>query len=106
MLAKKFPEAQARFEEAIKENPRFVEAHNNLGYTLRKQGAANYQKALEHYDTAIEVKPKLAEAYMYRGVVYIEMGRKRDAEADLAALQKLSPRLAKELAEVIETGKE
>jgi hypothetical protein len=28
------------------------------------------------------------------------------AEADLAALQRLSPRLAKELAEVIKTGKE
>ena len=106
MLAKKFPEAQAKFEQAVKENPRFAEAHNNLGYTLRKQGAANYQKSLDHYNTAIELKPKLAEAYMYRGVLYIEMGRKSDAEADLAALQKLSPRLAKELAEVIKTGKE
>ena len=106
MLAKRFPEAQAKFEQAVKENPRFAEAHNNLGYTLRKQGAANYQKSLEHYNTAIELKPKLAEAYMYRGVLYIEMGRQSDAEADLAALQKLSPRLAKELAEVIKTGKE
>jgi tetratricopeptide (TPR) repeat protein len=40
MLAKRFPEAQAKFEQAVKENPRFAEAHNNLGYTLRKQGAA------------------------------------------------------------------
>src|SRR6266850_3393897 len=70
MLAKRFPEAQAKFEQAVKENPRFAEAHNNLGYTLRKQGAANYQKSLEHYNTAIELKPKLAEAYMYRGVLY------------------------------------
>jgi tetratricopeptide (TPR) repeat protein len=106
MLAKKFPEAQAKFEQAVKENPRFAEAHNNLGYTLRKQGAANYQKSLENYDTAIGLKPKLAEAYMYRGVLYLEMGRKSDAETDLAALQKLSPRLARELAEVIKTGKE
>jgi tetratricopeptide (TPR) repeat protein len=85
---------------------RFAEAHNNLGYTLRKQGAANYEKSLEYYNTAIGLNPKLAEAYMYRGVLYIEMGRKSDAEADLAALQRLSPRLAKELAEVIKTGKE
>jgi tetratricopeptide (TPR) repeat protein len=106
MLAKKFPQAEAKFEQAVKENPRFAEAHNNLGYTLRKQGAGNYQKSLEHYNTAIELKPKLAEAYMYRGVLYVEMGRKSDAEADLATLQKLSPRLAKELSEVIETGKE
>jgi tetratricopeptide (TPR) repeat protein len=106
MLTKKFPEAEAKFDQAVKENPKFAEAHNNLGYTLRKQGAANYQKALEHYNAAIELKPKLAEAYMYRGVLFVEMGRKTDAEADLAALRKLNPRLAKELAEVIQTGKE
>ena len=38
---------------------------------------------------------------MYRGILYTEMGRKMDAQADLAALQKLNPQLAKELAEVI-----
>jgi tetratricopeptide (TPR) repeat protein len=103
MWAKKFPEAQAKFEQAVKENPMFAEVHNNLGYTLRKQGTANYQKPLEHYDRAIALKPKLAEAYMYRGVHYTEMGRKVDAQADLAALQKLNPQLAKELAEVIQT---
>src|SRR5271165_1585921 len=106
MLAKRFQEAQAKFEQAVKENPRFAEAHNNLGYTLRKQGAANYQKSLEHYNTAIELKPKLAEAYMYRGVLFTEIGRKSDAQGDLATLQKLNPQLAKELAEVIKTGKE
>jgi hypothetical protein len=34
------------------------------------------------------------------------MGRKVDAQADLAALQKRNSQLAKELAEVIKTGKE
>jgi len=106
MLAKQFAGAQAKFEQAVKENPRFAEAHNNLAYTLRKQGAANYQKSLEHYNTAIALKPKLAEAYMYRGVLYTEMGRKAEAQSDLAALQKLNPQLAKELTEVIKTGKE
>ena len=106
MLAKQFAGAQAKFEQAVKENPRFAEAHNNLGYTLRKQGAANYQKSLEHYNTAIALKPSLAEAYMYRGVLYAEMGRKVEAQADLVTLQKLNPQLAKELAEVIRTGKE
>src|SRR6202022_3348960 len=106
MLAKRFPEAQAKFEQAVKENPRFAEAHNNLGYTLRKQGAANYQKSLQHYNTETARKPNVAEAYMYRGVLYPERGRKVDAQADLAALQKLNPQLAKELAEVIKTGKE
>jgi len=43
---------------------------------------------------------------MYRGVLYTEMGRKVDAEADIATLQNLNPQLAKDLAEVIKTGKE
>ena len=106
MLGKRFSEAQAKFEQAVKKSPRFAEAHNNLGYTLRKQVAANYQKSLEHYNTAIDLKPKLAEAYMYRGVLYTEMGRKVDAQADLAALQKRNPQLAKDLTEVIKTGEE
>jgi tetratricopeptide (TPR) repeat protein len=106
MLAKRFPEAEAKFEQAVKENPRFAEARNNLGYTLRKQGAAHFQKSLEHYNTAIELKPKLAEAYMYRGVLYAEMGRKSDAQGDLTTLQKMNPELAKDLAEVMKTGKE
>ena len=46
MLAKRFPEAQAKFEQAVKENPRFAEAHYNLGYTLRKLGAAHFQKSI------------------------------------------------------------
>ena len=32
MLAKQFVGAHAKFEQAVKENPRFAEAHNNLGY--------------------------------------------------------------------------
>ena len=43
---------------------------------------------------------------MYRGVLYAEMGRKVEAQADLVTLRKLNPQLAKELAEVIRTGKE
>jgi tetratricopeptide (TPR) repeat protein len=105
MLAKRFPEAEAKFEQAVKENPRFAEAHNNLGYTLRKQGAAHFQKSLEHYNTAIELKPKLPEAYMYRGVLYTEMGRKIDARRSRHP-KKLESRVkCKDLAQVMKTGK-
>src|SRR6476620_1402622 len=48
----------------------FAEAYNNLAFTLRKQGSANFQKSLAYYNKAIQLKPKLAEAYMYRGVLY------------------------------------
>ena len=106
MKGKRFAQAQKKFEQAVKLDPTFAEAYNNLAFTLRRQGSANYQKSLELYNKAIQLKPKLAEAYMYRGVLYTQMGRKADAQADLARLKKLNARLAKELEEYIRTGKE
>ena len=106
MQEKKFAQAQKKFEQAVKLDPSFAEACNNLAFTLRKQGAGNYQKSLTLYNKAIELKPKLAEAYMYRGVLYTQMDRKADAQADLATLKKLNSHLAKELEEFFKTGKE
>src|ERR1700745_497826 len=106
MKAKKFAQAQAKFEQAIKANPSLAEAHNNLAFVLRKQGSQNFQTSLDHYNKAIQLKPNLAEAYMYRGVLYTQMGRKADAQADLTKLQKMNPHLAKELEDFIKTGKE
>jgi tetratricopeptide (TPR) repeat protein len=106
MQAKQFAKAQAKFEQAIKADPKLAEAHNNLAFVLRKQGSQNFQLSLEHYNKAIQLKPGLAEAYMYRGVLYTQMGRKADAQADLTKLQKMNPHLAKELEDFIKTGKE
>jgi tetratricopeptide (TPR) repeat protein len=106
MHAEKFAAAQAKFEQAIRDNPNFAEAHNNLGFTLRQQGPQNYSKALEHYGKAIQLKPNMAETYEYRGVLFAKMGRRADAEKDLAILKKLNPKLAGELEEFLKTGKE
>jgi tetratricopeptide (TPR) repeat protein len=106
MRAKKFAAAQIKFEQAIRDNPDFAEAHNNLGFTLRQQGPQNYAKALEHYNKAIQLKPSMAETYEYRGVLFAKMGKKSDAEKDLATLKKLNPKLAGELADFLKTGKE
>jgi tetratricopeptide (TPR) repeat protein len=106
MKAKQFARAQVKFEQAVKQEPGFAEAHNNLAFCLRKQGSQNFQKSLAHYDKAISLKPKLAVAYEYRGVLYMQLGRKADAEKDLATLKKLNPHLAGELETYIKTGKE
>src|SRR5260221_1433843 len=106
MQAKQFAKAQAKFEETVKLKPGFAEAHNNLAFTLRKGGPQNYQLSMEHYNKAIQLNPKLAEAFMYRGVLYAIMGRKPEAQADLTVLQKLNPHYAKELEDFIKTGKE
>ena len=106
MHAKKFAAAQTKFEQAIRDNPNFAEAHNNLGFTLRQQSPQNYSKALEHYGIAIQLKPNMAETYEYRGVLFAKMGRRADAEKDLVTLKKLNPKLAADLQEFLKTGKE
>ena len=104
MHAKNFVAAQVKFEQAIRENPNFAEAHNSLGLALRQQGPYNYSKALEHYNKAIQLEPNMAEAYKERGVLFAKMGRKAAAEKDLVTLKKLNPTLAAELEEFLKTG--
>ncbi|GAM59870.1 serine/threonine protein kinase [Vibrio ishigakensis] len=106
MRQKEFREAERKFRRAIKRDKEWAEAHNNLAYVLRKQGEIHYNTALFHYNKAIEINPKLSEPYMYRGVLYVQMGNEEMAEEDLARLNKMSPRLAKELSYVIDNGKE
>jgi len=106
MKAKQFARAQEKFEQAVKQDSGFAEAHNDLAFCLRKQGSQNFQKSLEHYNRAIALKPNLAAAYEYRGILFVQMGRKAAAENDLATLRKLNSRLAGELEAYIKTGKE
>ena len=102
----KYADAQERFEAALAENDKLAEAHNNLAFSLRKQGEQNWDEALEHYNIAIELKPELAEAYMYRGVLYSLMGEEEKALADHAALLKLDRKLADALQAAIASGEE
>lgn len=101
-----FKDAEALLRRSLKENSKFAEAHNNLAYALRKQGEDNFEEALKHYNRAIELEPKLAEPYMYRGVLYIQMDKRDLALADHATLLKLDSKLAAELEWVVANGKE
>ena len=101
MLDKRYPQAQAKFEEALASFEGLAEAHNNLAFSLRMQGARNFERALKHYDRAIELKPDLAVAYMYRGVLFTQQGDLKGASADHARLLKLDRGLATQLEAVI-----
>jgi tetratricopeptide (TPR) repeat protein len=101
LLAKRYAEAQAKFESALALDERLAEAHNNLAFSLRMQGARNFDRALKHYDRAIEIKPDLAQAYMYRGVLFTQMGDLKRASAEHARLLKLDRNLAAQLEAVI-----
>ena len=106
MLDKNFTAAEGKFRQALAENSRFSEAHNNLAYVLRKQGPAHFGEALQHYNRAIGLKRYMAQAYMYRGVLFVQMGQPEKARADLATLEGLDASLARELAYVIDNKRE
>lgn len=101
MLEKRYAPAQSRFEEALAHDEGLAEAHNNLAFSLRMQGAHNADRALKHYNRALELKPDLAVAYMYRGVLFTQLGDLRRAGADHARLLKLDRNLAAKLETVI-----
>jgi tetratricopeptide (TPR) repeat protein len=101
MLEKRYAPAQARFEEALAHYEGLAEAHNNLAFSLRMQGAHNFDRALKHYNRALELKPDLAVAYMYRGVLFTQLGDLKRASEDHARLLKLDRTLAAKLEAVI-----
>ncbi len=102
----KYEKAAEKFEAALKKNPNLAEAHNNLGYSLRKQGSGNFERSLSHYNRAIELNPHLAEAYMYRGVLHALMGNEDKALKDHGSLTKLNRKLADALQAAIASGEE
>jgi tetratricopeptide (TPR) repeat protein len=101
VVEKRYAAAQQKFEEALAADEGLAEAHNNLAFSLRMQGPANSQRALVHYDRALALKPDLAQAYMYRGVLFTTLGNLARARADHARLRALDPRLAAALEAVI-----
>ncbi len=106
---KDYATARKYFEAALGLNEKFPEAHNNLAYTLRMQSLENAEASLTHYNRAIELAPKFAQAHYYRGVLFVQLDRADDAEKARVALVELntdeSKDYANELAKVIKAGK-
>lgn len=101
-----YADAADKFTEAVEMQDDFAAAHNNLGYSLRKQGAKHYDAALKHYNRALELDPKMAQAYHYRGVLHALAGDEAAAKADHAKLVELDRELADELMQVLASGEE
>ena len=106
ILEQKFEKAEKQFRKALERNERFAEAHNNLAYTLKKQGADHFDEALMHYHRSIELDPNLPEPYVYRGVLYVQMGNKSLALKDHEKLLAMGSPLADELEYVVVSGRE
>jgi regulator of sirC expression with transglutaminase-like and TPR domain len=61
---------------------------------------------LAHYDRAIELKPGLAQTYMYRGVLFVQQGDKVRARQDLERLRHLDAKLVADLERVVDGADE
>lgn len=85
-------EAQARFADAVRENPAFAEAQNNLGNALAAAGRA--EEALPHFDAAIRLKPEFVEPRVGRGGALIRQGRTPEALDEFRKVVALAPSVA------------
>ena len=96
---KKYDKAADKFKLAIEKQPKLAEAHNNYAFAIRQVAPENYEESLKHYGIALQLKPRLAVAYQYRGCLHTLMGNLDLAKKDYQALIKLGEKdLAAQLA--------
>lgn len=80
------------FQEAVRLNPAFSEAHSNLGAALATVGRVD--EAAAHYANAIELTPAAAEAHMGLAGVRLTQGRAAEALQSYRRALSLTPDLA------------
>ena len=68
------------------------------------QGRHHFAASLAHYDRALALKPDLAQAYMYRGALFLQQGDRAAAQRDLEKLRTLDTRLAGDLERLLAGG--
>ena len=69
--------------------PRYAYAHNNQGVSYCASG--QYDRAIAHYDRAIQIRPRFAKAFFNRALAYRSKGEFDQAIADYNAAIKLKP---------------
>lgn len=78
LFAEKYSEALASFLEAVKYNPKSLEAWNNLG--LSYYGLREPQKAKDSWQHALSLDRKYSEAKTNLGALYMEQNNLAEAE--------------------------
>jgi hypothetical protein len=80
---------EARWRAYLLRRPDSAGGHNNLGQSLQAQG--RNREALECFDQALRLDPRLAEAHYNRGVALLTLARSREAVASLQEALRLKP---------------
>ncbi len=73
----------------VRERTGDADAHNLLGYALRKLEPPQLEQALEHYRTALRLDPGHKGAHEYIGEAYLMRGDLARARHHLAQLERL-----------------
>jgi tetratricopeptide (TPR) repeat protein len=94
--------AIAAYQQAVRLEPKFAEAWNNMGYCHRK--LKQYDKALEAYKQAITLKPDLSYPHEYMSRTYLAMGNKDSAMREYEILKRLDAKMAEQLLKAIQAN--
>lgn len=84
--ARNYQKAIPLLQASLKSDPTNADAHNYLGYSLRK--TSSWDEALASYKKALSIDPEHKGANEYLGELYLEMGQLDKARERLAALDK------------------
>ncbi|HXJ91968.1 MAG TPA: tetratricopeptide repeat protein [Terriglobia bacterium] len=88
--AGRLEDAIAAEEKAVQLNPELMQAHVNLIILYGQSG--DFQKAEEHYQTALKLNPdKYPDAYYNYGVLLVKEGKLDEAQAAFASALKTNP---------------
>jgi tetratricopeptide (TPR) repeat protein len=76
-------------QRAIREQPNYFEAYNNLGVQYQK--LQQWNEAIQAYRRAIELRPHSAKAHVNLAAVFLEQGQMQQALDSLEAARKAEP---------------
>jgi len=85
-------EAVARFQEALRLEPDFMEAHNNLACAFLQQGKRD--EAVAHFRHALRLRPDNADAYSGLGAAFADQGKWDEAVAHFSQALRIRPGFA------------
>ena len=94
--------AIAAYQQAVRIEPKFPEAWNNMGFCYRK--VKQYDKALDAYKQAIILKPDFTYPHEYMARTYLAMGNKDAAMKEYEILKRLDAKMAEQLFKAIEAN--
>ncbi len=80
------------FEEAVKKNPRYAEAHFQIGYCNVELG--HHTEAIEAFKQIIRINPDYAMAHLGLGLAYYKLGRHTEAIESYKQAIRIKPDLA------------